>query len=377
MRGRQWYRGFDYAQPRVRQHYLALIQELLDRYDCDGIELDWMRFPWHFRPGKEDDGRRHLNDFMQEVRRLADEATSRRGHPVRIAARIPAVPEFAFGLGMDGATWAREGWIDMLIVSPEWRPSDTDIPIERWRELLGPANKRILLIAATDLWLQGMPGGKVMSDDLRTQRAFTAAMLCRGADGIYLFNHFNWNDFRRSERTADGRLVVRDETLALLRTAGRLEAALRGPRRHVVTFHHPAAPNRPNPKPLPAVVGRDRDATFSIYTGPRPSTGRVTLRVGLQERPGIDYARLLARLNGAPCQPIADLTNPVPRGSNPQDRSRVFHVADTADRMLQFEAPLAALRHGSNVIEISVTQSEPQKIVWLEVYVVPARRAPH
>ena len=34
--------GFDFAHEHVRAHYLALIAELMSRYDCDGIELDWM-----------------------------------------------------------------------------------------------------------------------------------------------------------------------------------------------------------------------------------------------------------------------------------------------------------------------------------------------
>jgi len=217
-----------------------------------------------------------------------------------------------------------------------------------------------------------MPGGKVMSDDLQTQRAFTAAMLDRGADGIYLFNHFNWNDFRRTERAADGRTIVRDESLTLLRTAGRLDAALQGPRRHVVTFHHPAAPNMPNPKPLPALVQVGRHATFAISAGPRPAAGQAIVRVGLQKKPGINDARLAAQLNGTTCQPIADLTNPVSSASSPHDRRRVFHVADVADRMLQFKAPWDALRRGRNDIQVSLVRGRPQRIIWCELYIAPS-----
>ena len=36
-------RALDYAIPAVRENHLRLIAELLDRYDIDGLELDWMR----------------------------------------------------------------------------------------------------------------------------------------------------------------------------------------------------------------------------------------------------------------------------------------------------------------------------------------------
>jgi hypothetical protein len=44
-------RALDYGHPEVREHAMALVRELAERYDFDGLELDWMRFGFHFRPG--------------------------------------------------------------------------------------------------------------------------------------------------------------------------------------------------------------------------------------------------------------------------------------------------------------------------------------
>ena len=41
-------RALDYGIPEVREHAMSFIRELLERYDPDGIELDWMRFGYHF-----------------------------------------------------------------------------------------------------------------------------------------------------------------------------------------------------------------------------------------------------------------------------------------------------------------------------------------
>jgi len=363
--------GYDFAHKQVRDHYLALIAELMDRYDCDGVELDWMRFPWHFESGQEQQGRTALNAFMRRAREIAQQACARRGHPVKIAARIPAVPEFAQGLGMDGVTWAREGWVDMLILASVWRPSDTDIPIERWRELIGPAADKVLLAAGTDLWLQGTPGGKLMSDDVETQRGFTAAMLERGADLVYLFNHFNASDFGRTIRTSDGRSIQQNDHQTLLRAAGRLDTSLDGPRRHVVTFHDPSAPNMPNPKQLPAELTPERDAQFQLYTGPKPTVGRVIIRAGLDNLAGVAEAKVAARLNGAECTPIEDLPKPDDSKSYSHDPHRVFHVAHLAQRMLRFDAPPNALRRGYNQVDLRLSAGSHQKVIWLEIRIVP------
>jgi len=363
--------GYDFTREAVQDHYLALIAELMDRYNCDGVELDWMRFPQHFKPGQEQRGREALNEFMRRARELAIKATAKRGHPVQIAARIPAVPEFAQTLGMDGVAWAREGWVDMLILASVWRPSDTDIPIHRWRRRIGPAAERVLLVAGTDLWLQGTPGGKLMSDDLQSQRGFTAAMLDRGADLVYLFNHFNVTDFRRTRPGPDGRTIEHNEHAALLETAGRLQISLQGPRRHVVTFHDPAGPNIPNPKQLPALLEPNEALQLHVVTGPKPTGGEVIVRVGLDNQPGVADARLAAQLNGQPCTPIDDLAQPLDHKSYSHDPHRVFHVAHVAQRMIQFNAPVDAMRRGENHVELRVTSQRDQKVIWLEIYIVP------
>ena len=365
-------RGFDFALEEVRQYHLALLGELIERYDADGIELDWMRFPYHFKPGQEAEGRALLNDFTRQARALAAQWSAKRGRRIQIAARIPAVPEFSLGLGMDGAAWVREGWVDMLILASVWRPTDTDIPVEAWRAAIGNVAHDYTLAAGADLWLQGAPGGRLMKDDLESARGFTAAMLDRGADQIYWFNHFNPKDFRHTFVLPGGARAVRDGNQAMLRQCGRLESVVGKPRRHVVTFHDPAPPGAANPKALPAEVSHDRPAAFRIYAGPKPATGRVVVRVGIDDLPGAAQAQLGARVNGAECAAMEDLSKPegiVAHGS-PQSQG-VPSLAQVARRVAQLEAPASAMRRGYNHVELLLRGGGPQRIVWLELYIVP------
>ena len=46
-------RCLNYGLKPVRDHAMALIREVCDRFDIDGLELDWNRFPLHFREGEE------------------------------------------------------------------------------------------------------------------------------------------------------------------------------------------------------------------------------------------------------------------------------------------------------------------------------------
>ena len=110
--------GLDYSIKEVRQYHMALVREYFERYDADGVEFDWLREPRNFAPGKEAQGREILTEFMREVRKLANEWAIKRGHPVGVSVRVPAVPEAAYGLGLDAVRWAKEGLIDILVVSP-------------------------------------------------------------------------------------------------------------------------------------------------------------------------------------------------------------------------------------------------------------------
>ena len=107
----RWFdRQLDYARPEVRQHYWILLEEIGNRYDLDGLELDFMRFPYHFRIGQELAGGELLTAWLLEVRGLTDAAAKRLGHPVRLGVRVPAEPETARQMGLDAVRWAREGW---------------------------------------------------------------------------------------------------------------------------------------------------------------------------------------------------------------------------------------------------------------------------
>lgn len=360
-----FHNGFDFTQPAVRRHYLALVREATERWDVDGIELDWMRFPNLFKPGNEDAVRNGLTEFMCEVRKLTDAAEKRLGHTVGIAARVPATPECSHRLGMDAVAWTHAGCVDILIPGSLWRPSFPDVPVDEWKHLTG---EKCSIIPGTDLWIGGRPGGAVAATGMAPIRGFTTSMLSRGADGIYLFNHFEPVTTELAKFTVEGGVDAGCTLHDLLALAG--DPVANGPRRHVLTFHSPA-PREPGYRPpLPVEIATDRQASFQLHLGTVPAGSEVWIRVGLDERAGFATATPEVALNGAPCTPEADLHAPEKAREGRHDWQP--HIGALADRMLQFRAPPGAVRNGYNTIRVMLTGS-PQMVVWLETVVIPDR----
>jgi hypothetical protein len=364
--------GLNYALPEVREHHLSLIREIFERYDVDGLELDWMRFCHHFKPNQQEANCKILTRFMAEVRQIADNAARKRGHTIQIAARVPAVPRFARGFGLDGSTWVQNQLVDILIVSSIWMPADRDTPIEQWRKLIGPVEHDYSLAASMGLWVKCAPGRVSMRNNLESARGFSANMLHRGADQIYLFNHFNFNDFKYPKIMPDGSQKITNIHRQILREVDSLEKVVSKPRRHILTFHDAAPPHEKNPKPLPAMLKTNGASSFRIYIGPKPVSGRAILRVGLDESKGLWESRFLTKINRLLCSPIENLNQP---GQYKHHNGKGFHyaweVTQVAPRVAQFEVPVSALKDGYNDIKISLETTDVQTMSWLELYLVP------
>jgi len=109
------------------------------RDDPDGLELDWMRFGWHLTPGQEKEEGRYLTEFVREARAVVKTWATKRGHSILLGVRVPAHPDAAALLGMDGVQWAKEGLVDLLVPCPcVWGR-----PVRRWWSLPGWSTTRV------------------------------------------------------------------------------------------------------------------------------------------------------------------------------------------------------------------------------------------
>jgi hypothetical protein len=275
----------DYAHPEVRDFYRSLIVETLDRYDIDGLELDFMREPYLFSAGKEAEGRPILTAWLREMRGLVADAAAKRGHPIRLGVRVPSRPETAFGMGLDAVAWAKTGLIDLLVVTPRWATLDYDMPLKEWRHLL--AGSKVVLAGGLEIICR--PAGESpiqATPELATGAALS--VLAGGADAVYLFNYF---------QDCTWPLPIYQQTL---RSMTSLEGIIDRPRAVQITFRDVTAPGE-DYRPLVPATGKE--LVFPLKLGPLPNAPRrCELLIGLAP----SAAAPAAAVNGKPCEVCHD-----------------------------------------------------------------------
>ena len=335
--------GLNYANAEVRKYQMAFVRELLERYDPDGLELDWMRFPNHLTPGKAREERGFLTEFVREVRSLTNDWSKKRGHRILLGVRAPALPDAGAGTGMDAVAWAREGLVDLIVATPFYFSTDFDIPFELWRERLKDAPKPVTVIGGVEStarpWISGTPVGNTME----TLRGFAASSYHRGSHGVYLFNWMD--DTKWPVPTTNYKRLLRDGVGA--------DVAARGSRRHPVCFHDtvPKGASRNEQLPADARAGK----TFRIHIGPCPNSGKAWAIAGLAKRDGLADARFRAKLNGQPLKTAGDLKS-------------LERIGGNTARAIRFALPLNVVKAGYNELDLrQIGGSTGQQIVWVEI----------
>ena len=304
--------ALDYMFPEVREHYLKIVGEALERFDMHGIELDFMREIYSIGVGREYEGTFVINAFMRDVYALTKEAEKRLGHAVKIAVRLPDTPEKALRLGFDFFDWVENGIVDCIVVTPRWASSDNHMPIDLWKKIL--KGKNVTLAAGQEILLRSynrrgfVPGYNTYATAIAT----ACAHHFQGADAVYLFNYMDAANKTDAVTTDDGRelsLCLNGEIYRkFLCTAGDYGLSVSAHRRHVVTYSDVDAVGVTSRQQLPLRLSgkRDRVTGFSavrIATGDILPSQKVSAVLGFS---GDEYQKEDIRVfvNAKPCRLI-------------------------------------------------------------------------
>lgn len=186
--------ALNFDHDAVRDYTANLIEEAVRRYDSDGIELDFNRFPTFFKSELVEDRVVKMNSLVERIRRMLDEVGKERGRKLVLAVRIPSnygrklpTPETARELGCDVPHWVKQGWVNFVTVS-EFLFSRYDLPLKPWKEV----------ITAVPVYggIECTEGGskeQYLSAEKYRQEA--RRLESEGADGIYLFNFFTTREY--------------------------------------------------------------------------------------------------------------------------------------------------------------------------------------
>lgn len=183
--------ALDFRHEAVRDHKFGFLEELCRRYPLDGLELDFLRFPYFFPPEMPFEEKAPImNEFVRRVRRMMDD----KGLEIPLGVRIGGNFEVNRSAGLDIHTWVREGWVDMLNLSASMI-TVMDNEMERFRaefpnvRLYGEITH--LASHRRGPGIDAVRGGHAARWHIPREITHAAAhsFLDRGADGISFFNY--------------------------------------------------------------------------------------------------------------------------------------------------------------------------------------------
>ena len=198
--------GLNYGVPDVREHILKVVRELAERYDIDGIDLDFMRAPHFFKKNEVKANTPVMTRFVRRIRSILDEAGESKGRRLLLSARVPLKigegkainahelsPDLeCLGVGLDVPTWIREELIDivcpmnffftawdrMIVDMAEWRKLTDSSPCGLYPTIHESAADKY-----TPPYI-----------DADSYRGAAHSYYMHGADGVTLYNFHNQID---------------------------------------------------------------------------------------------------------------------------------------------------------------------------------------
>jgi len=346
----------DFSHEPVRQRKLEIIEEICQRYDVDGFELDYIRHPVLFSRRMRGepctvDEIKVITSMMGEIRSLTDAAAERRGRPSLIAVRVPDTFTTALDNGMDVSAWLNKDLIDILIIGGGYAP--WSLPVETWVEAAQPHGVPVY------------PCVNMGKESLPLVRGLASNWYRAGVDGLYFWNLGTPFEFMTGDElvetrrrcyacvgeVGDASLLVGKEKLFSVDSAtdGILPyyAHLSAPRRLPLKSKSGALRTGVIGR-LPLIVGDD--------VASHPPT-RATLTVEFDDPSWKDA--LLVRLNGEP------LTNSrfIPAAEVGTDRQ----FRPTVNPQLVHHVRVPPLQTGRNVVELAARNNValPEGIVTI------------
>jgi hypothetical protein len=347
--------ALNWAVPAVREEKLALLGELCENYDFDGLELDFLRFYSYFRPEETTSESRSaiVTNFVKEVRSLLDR-TTRDGKRRRLGVRVPCYLEALDLLGLDLAALAAAG-VDIVNASSHYFTTQ--------RHHLEAIRRRVPETALYfELCHTIWKGEKVQAgyDVFPFRRAtreqlHTAAHLAmaRGADGISLFNFA----YYREHGQGKGRGAFGEPPLDALAALREPQALAQEPQHWFLAPGWRAPGAKPLPVPRRIEVGKS--APFVLDLAPPQGGWRRDGRLRVQFDGPVGEAALRAEFNGTSLAATADVSEPfaVPYPS----------MHGKPEELRAWAVPAAGLVDGVNRFVLTLEGGKPVNVYFIDL----------
>ena len=200
-------KSLDFGEVEVREHILSVARELIEGYDIDGLDIDFMRAPLYFRDDQVKANTPVMTELVRQIRECLDAASNKRGRRLLLSARVPLRlgegrkinskvdgqyshdATECLGVGLDVPAWVRDGLIDVVCPMDYYYLKWTQMidQMASWRRLTeGSACGLYPTIHGP--WLDGYSVPYLCS---ASYRSAAHSFYERGADGMALYNVWN------------------------------------------------------------------------------------------------------------------------------------------------------------------------------------------
>ena len=181
----------DYTLTPVRQVVYDILKDTITRYDVDGLELDFSRWPIFFKEVTEGydiypENLERMNNLIRMVRDLTEKISIERGKPILLAIYVPDSIDFCKAVGLDIEKWLEEDLVDIVSICSHIGA------FQSWEDGIAEyADYDVQVYAALDPlnYQDGM-------DDFEIDKNEAALAYAAGADGVYTYNYFSINHER-------------------------------------------------------------------------------------------------------------------------------------------------------------------------------------
>ena len=176
------WKHFNFTLEEVRQYKLSIIREVAERYDFDGIEIDWRGGLTTLPPMQAWENRNSLTKFMRSVREMLQELAEQRGRPYLLAVRIPENIEGCHYDGIHVERWVKENLVDILALGCK----SFEVDLDAFRKLT--EGTPIKLYPSMD---DHHRASGYEQPTIEVYRGAASSFHHQGADGIYVFNWYS------------------------------------------------------------------------------------------------------------------------------------------------------------------------------------------
>ena len=358
--------GQDFSFEPVRDYVFSVANEVVERFDVDGLLFNYIRHGHCFPTDVARDRQPVMTDFLRRVREMLDRRGAQQRKSLTLGVMIPQTLEECHNLGFDIPTWVREGFID-YICPCDFHFADFNAPYEEFSQLTRGSDC-LMYPTLSPMLCRGDDTTLLTPENYR---ALAQNFYGAGADGVSVFNYqYHW---ARKGGTARYPGPVEGYPLSLSYLSD-----LRDPKTVASqTRHYRFHPLWAGVSPI-GTVKDDK----TILTREAGSTGEYRFRLCEQRTHRTQVALYFTAQGLLPKDEITVVLN----GTEIRDFQRVFHAdgrLETFGRPLPpfssvwFNLNQESLNNGDNHLKVGLTHSAAETnseivIDEVEVTVMPA-----